>query len=124
MTPVSSIRRGDRVVLALGGGAARGMAHIGVCRVLEQEGIVLAGVAGTSIGAAVGGIVAAGELDACEARMREMTRKRVITLLDPIIPRSGLFAGTRISQGRSANITWWAPSLAAESTESSLDATA
>jgi len=98
VTPVSSIRRGDRVVLALGGGAARGMAHIGVCRVLEQEGIVLAGVAGTSIGAAVGGIVAAGELDAYEARMREMTRKRVITLLDPIIPRSGLFAGTRISQ--------------------------
>jgi NTE family protein len=74
------------------------MAHIGVVRALESEGIVIAAVAGTSIGAAVGGIVAAGELDAYEARMREMTRKSVIALLDPVIPRSGLFAGVRISQ--------------------------
>jgi len=98
MTLGRPLRRGDRVILALGGGAARGMAHIGVCRALEDEGIEVAGVAGTSIGSAVGGIVAAGELDAYEARMREMTRKRVIALLDPVIPRSGLFAGTRITQ--------------------------
>jgi len=98
MTPLGSVQRGDKVVLALGGGAARGMAHIGVCHVLHEEGIEIAGVAGTSIGSAVAGLLATGQLEPYEEQMRRMTRKGVISLLDPVIPRSGLFAGTRISK--------------------------
>jgi len=97
MTDAAPLQRGDRVTLALGGGAARGMAHIGVCHVLEEAGIEVAGVAGTSIGSAVGGILAAGKLEPYEEQMRQMTRKGVFSLLDPVIPRSGLFAGTRIT---------------------------
>lgn len=59
-----------RVVLALGGGGTRGCAHIGVLRVLEREGIPIDGVVGTSIGAIVGGLYAAGvKPDQIEHRM-------------------------------------------------------
>ncbi|MCH2105331.1 MAG: patatin-like phospholipase family protein [Planctomycetes bacterium] len=97
MTLEAPLKRGDRVILALGGGAARGMAHIGVCHVLEELGIEVAGVAGTSIGSAVGGVIAANKLAPYEEEMRRMTKKGVFSLLDPIVPRSGLFAGTRIT---------------------------
>ena len=97
MTLEAPLRRSDRVILALGGGAARGMAHIGVCHVLKEEGIEVAGIAGTSIGSAVGGILAANKLEPYEEKMRRMTRKGVFSLLDPVMPRSGLFAGTRIT---------------------------
>ena len=53
--------------LALGGGAARGFAHIGVMRTLIAHGIVPDVIAGTSIGAVVGGCYAAGKLDEFEA---------------------------------------------------------
>lgn len=49
-----------RVVLALGGGGTRGLAHIGVLRILQREGIHIDGIAGTSMGAIVGGLFAAG----------------------------------------------------------------
>ena len=49
-----------RVILALGGGGTRGLAHIGVLRVLQREGIHIDGIAGTSMGAIVGGLFAAG----------------------------------------------------------------
>lgn len=59
-----------RVVLALGGGGTRGCAHIGVLRVLEREGIPVDGIVGTSIGAIVGGLYAAGvKVDEIEHRM-------------------------------------------------------
>lgn len=50
----------DRVLLALGGGAARGLAHIGVLRGLEEDGIEVAGIAGTSMGSMVGALAASG----------------------------------------------------------------
>ncbi|MFX6149327.1 patatin-like phospholipase family protein, partial [Acinetobacter baumannii] len=50
--------------LALGGGAARGLAHIGVLRALVRAGYAPDIIAGTSIGAVVGGLYAAGKLDA------------------------------------------------------------
>ena len=49
-----------RIGLALGGGGARGLAHIGVLRVLEREGIPIDLIVGTSIGALVGGAYASG----------------------------------------------------------------
>jgi NTE family protein len=50
----------DRVLLALGGGAARGLAHIGVLRGLEEDGIEVTGIAGTSMGSIVGALSASG----------------------------------------------------------------
>jgi NTE family protein len=50
----------DRVLLALGGGAARGLAHIGVLRGLEEDGIEVIGIAGTSMGSIVGALAASG----------------------------------------------------------------
>jgi len=61
-----------RVAIALGGGAVRGAAHIGVLRVFEKEGIPVDFVAGTSMGAIVGGLYAAGlSLDEIEKRLRD-----------------------------------------------------
>ncbi|MHC4822448.1 MAG: patatin-like phospholipase family protein [Planctomycetota bacterium] len=84
------------VVLALGGGAARGLAHIGIIRVLEEHGVVVRGVAGTSIGAIVGGLYSADKLDTFETFVRKMDAKGMLRMLDPIIPRSGLLGGGRV----------------------------
>ena len=59
---LGSIRK-PVIGLALGGGAARGFAHIGILRTLIANGIVPDVVVGTSIGAVVGGLYAAGRLD-------------------------------------------------------------
>ena len=50
----------ERVGLVLSGGAARGLAHIGVLKALEEQGVVIDAIAGTSMGAVVGGLYAAG----------------------------------------------------------------
>jgi NTE family protein len=66
-------RRPDGVVLALCGGGARGLAHVGVLSVLERERIPVAGIAGTSAGALVGAMwLALGSAEAVEARWREI----------------------------------------------------
>ena len=74
------------------------MAHIGVIRTLQAAGLNVAGIAGTSIGSAVGGVHCAGVLDSYEKRMRAMTRRDVLTLLDPGLPSSGLFSGARLER--------------------------
>ena len=84
------------VVLALGGGAARGLAHVGIIRVLEQHGVRIRGIAGTSIGAIVGGMYCAGLIDEYEAYSRKIDAKGMLRLLDPIVPRSGLLGGARV----------------------------
>ncbi|MFK5956468.1 MAG: patatin-like phospholipase family protein [Planctomycetota bacterium] len=84
------------VVLALGGGAARGLAHIGIIRVLEEHGVVVRAISGTSIGAIVGGLHAAGKLDLFENYMRKLDAKGMLRLLDPVIPRAGLIGGNRV----------------------------
>jgi NTE family protein len=84
------------VGLVLGGGAARGFAHIGVLRTLLAHGIRPDVIAGTSIGAIVGGIFAAGQLDAFEAWCRQLTRRRVLGYLDFTFGGSGLIGGSRL----------------------------
>src|SRR5947209_10123108 len=71
-----------KVGVALGAGAARGWSHIGVIQELVGNGIVPDVVAGTSIGAVVGGCFAAGRLEALESFARALTRRRVFGLLD------------------------------------------
>jgi NTE family protein len=83
--------------LALGGGAARGFAHIGVLRTLTAYGIKPEVIAGTSIGAVVGGFYAAGRLDAFEDWARQLTRRRMLGYLDFKIGGSGLIGGDRLA---------------------------
>jgi NTE family protein len=91
-TPVSR----PRIGLALGGGVARGWAHIGILRTLLKADIVPDVIAGTSIGALVGGAWAAGKLDVLEDWSRTITRRRLLGLLDVTIRGSGLIGGTRL----------------------------
>lgn len=81
-----------RVGLALGSGAARGWAHIGVIRALEAAGIVPEIIAGSSVGAIVGGAYVSGHLDEFETWVRGLDRKSVLRNLD-LSFRGGLFKG-------------------------------
>ena len=89
---------GVRIGLALGGGAARGWAHIGVLRALERAGIKPDIIAGTSIGAVVGGCHAAGHLDNLERWARELTPKRIFGYLDLNFAGTGLISGQRLCE--------------------------
>jgi NTE family protein len=82
--------------LALSGGAARGFAHIGVIRTLLAAGYQPEVIAGTSIGAIIGGVYAAGFLDQFEAWTRELNRRRVFGYLDFSLAGSGLIGGDRL----------------------------
>ncbi|UCH43890.1 MAG: patatin-like phospholipase family protein [Dehalococcoidales bacterium] len=68
---------GTRLGLALGGGAARGLAHIGVLEVLEKGGIHIDMIAGTSLGALIGALYARGqEIDDMKQQAAELGAKR------------------------------------------------
>jgi NTE family protein len=86
-----------RIALALGGGAARGWAHIGVLQALEAAGIRPDIVAGTSMGAVVGGCHATGKLAELEEFARSLTRRRVFGYLDFNLAGSGLISGQRLA---------------------------
>jgi NTE family protein len=88
--------RRPAIGLALGGGAARGFAHIGALRVLTEAGYHVDVIAGTSIGAVVGGCYIAGKLDELELWARSLTKRRVLGLLDFSIGGGGLIAGSRL----------------------------
>ena len=92
--PAAPPRR-PRIGLALGGGAARGWAHIGVIRALVKEGFAPDVIVGTSIGAVVGGCFAAGKLDELEAFARSLTKSRVLWLMDFHIG-PGLISGDKL----------------------------
>jgi NTE family protein len=86
-----------KIGLALGGGSARGWSHIGVLRALNEAGIYPDIIAGTSIGAVVGGCYVAGELDALEHFARDLTRRKVLSYLDFNLAGSGLIHGHRLT---------------------------
>ena len=89
---------GKKVGLALGGGAARGIAHIGVLNILEREGIPIDLIAGTSIGAAVGSIYARSKNAALiKDKVIELSKRRLTRFIDPSLPRTGLIKGAKIS---------------------------
>ncbi|MBZ9987101.1 patatin family protein [Mesorhizobium sp. BH1-1-5] len=86
------------ISLALGGGCARGWAHIGVLRALDEAGIEVSMIAGTSVGALVGGCYLAGKLDELEEFARSLTKRRIFGLLDLNLRGSGLFGGMKLDQ--------------------------
>ena len=83
--------------LALGGGAARGFAHIGIVRTLIAHGIVPNVIVGTSIGAVVGGAYAAGHLDTLEEWARGLQPRNVLGYLDIRLNGSGLIGGDKLA---------------------------
>lgn len=85
------------VALALGGGAARGWAHIGVLRAFDEANIPISMIAGTSIGALVGGCYLAGKLDELEDFARSISRWNVLKYMDFAVRASGLISGKRLA---------------------------
>jgi NTE family protein len=83
--------------LALGGGGARGFAHIGVLRTLLAHGIEPDIIVGTSIGAVVGGCHAAGRLDVIEDWGRGLTKRGILSYLDISLSGGGLIGGGKLA---------------------------
>ena len=84
----------ERIGLVLGSGGARGSAHVGVLKVLEENGIKPDVIAGTSMGAEVGGAYAAGiGLDRIEEEWRSTNFARVFKTLFPTVPWAGWSSG-------------------------------
>jgi len=87
-----------RVGLALGSGAARGLAHIGVLAALQRQGIQIDMIAGTSMGSLVGALYAGGkDIDQIRSLALDLGPKRFSFLADPALSRSGLIRGRKIS---------------------------
>ncbi len=100
--PAPSPKRG--VALALGGGAARGWAHIGVIRALNEAEIPISMIAGTSIGALVGGCYLAGKLDELEQFALSLTRRGMMRFFDIRWGGGGLIGGARLHRRLAAEL--------------------
>ncbi|HSN64208.1 MAG TPA: patatin-like phospholipase family protein, partial [Azonexus sp.] len=85
-----------RLAIALGSGSARGWAHIGVLRALQQAGITPDIVCGTSMGAFVGAAYASGSLDSLEGWARGLTRRDVLGFFDVSLGAGGLIKGEKL----------------------------
>lgn len=87
---------GKRVAVVLGAGGARGLAQIGVLQAIEARGYEVAGIAGSSMGALVAGIHAAGALEDYSRWARGLERRHVLRLLDFAFGHPGLIRGDRV----------------------------
>lgn len=85
-----------RVALVLGSGGARGYAHIGVITELRARGYEIAGISGSSMGALVGGLQAAGHLDEFAEWAKSLTQGAVLRLLDPSFTSAGVLRAGKI----------------------------
>ena len=86
----------SRVALVLGSGGARGYAHIGAIAEIEARGHEVIAVAGSSMGALVGGLYAAGALDEYTEWVRNLKQREILRLLDPKWSAGGAIAADRI----------------------------
>lgn len=88
----------NTIGLALGSGAARGLAHIGVLKVLEEAAIPISCIAGTSIGAFIGALYAAGvPVQQMERTLCELNWRALARLLFPTLPTSGLLDSGKVA---------------------------
>ena len=87
-----------RVALVLAGGGARGVAHIGAIEELERQGFEISAVAGTSMGALVGGVYASGYLEPFKEWMRALDKYKVFSLVDFALSTEGLVKGDRVME--------------------------
>jgi NTE family protein len=84
------------VAVALGSGGARGYAHIGVVEALRARGYDIVGITGSSMGALVGGLQAAGRLDEFADWAKSLTQRTILRLLDPSITAAGVMRAEKI----------------------------
>ncbi len=90
-------RKQKKVGLALGAGAARGCAHLGVLDAIQECGVPIDYVAGTSIGSLVGGVYASGKLEELRASLLQLEWKEILYyFFEMSLPRGGLIDGKRI----------------------------
>ena len=85
-----------RIALALGSGGARGYAHIGVINELEDRGHQIVSVAGSSMGAVVGGMFAAGQLESYTHWVLGLSQRGVLRQLDPSHTTAGVIRAERV----------------------------
>ncbi len=86
------------LALALGGGVARGWSHIGVLQGLDEAGLPIKMIAGTSIGALVGACYLAGKLSELEDFARSLTPRRILGFLDISLRGTGLISGIKLAE--------------------------
>lgn len=91
-----TIAPGEAVALVLGAGGARGLAQIGVIEALQARGLRIVTVAGSSSGALVGGLFAAGKMEVYRDWLFGMSRTAMLRLLDPVLGQASLFRGERL----------------------------
>ncbi len=84
------------ISLVLGSGGARGLAHIGIIQVLKEEGYEISSISGSSMGALIGGIYAAGKLDIFTKWVCALDRFDVLRLLDVSFSGVAIFKGEKI----------------------------
>ncbi|TAM92577.1 MAG: serine protease [Rhodanobacteraceae bacterium] len=94
LEPSNTARPG--IALALGTGGARGLAHIGAIEAVETAGFRVVAVCGSSIGALIGGIYAAGKLDVYRDWVCALQKMDVLKLVDWTLSGAGLIKGERI----------------------------
>ncbi|WP_036468785.1 patatin-like phospholipase family protein [Mycobacterium genavense] len=82
--------------MALGSGGARGYAHIGVIEALQDRGFEIVGITGSSMGAMIGGLQAAGRLDEFADWAKSLTQRTILRLLDPSISAAGVMRAEKI----------------------------
>jgi NTE family protein len=85
-----------KIALVLSGGGARGMAHIGVIEELERQGYEISSIAGTSMGALVGGIYALGKMEELKNWLYTLDKLKVFHLVDFTFSGHGLIKGDRV----------------------------
>ncbi|MGZ3751284.1 MAG: patatin-like phospholipase family protein [Mucilaginibacter sp.] len=86
----------QKVALVLSGGGARGIAHIGVIEVLEEQGFEISSVSGTSMGAVVGGVYALGKLEEYKKWLCTLDKLKVFSLVDFSFSTQGLVKGDKL----------------------------
>jgi len=86
----------QKAALVLSGGGARGIAHIGVIEELEKNGFEISSIAGTSMGAVVGGVYASGKLEAYKDWLYTLDKMKLFNLLDFSFTTEGLVKGDKL----------------------------
>lgn len=86
----------QKVALVLSGGAARGLAHIGVIEELENRGYEISSIAGTSMGALIGGVYATGKLAELTKYIYTLDKTRMFRMIDFTLSKQGLIKGDRV----------------------------
>ena len=91
-------KKKKKVGLAFGSGSARGWAHIGAIEAIEEAGIPIHCIAGTSIGSFVGAVYATGDLQSLKDFALQMDWKKVMSYFDVVFPKSGFMDGKKVHE--------------------------